>query len=606
MLQTLVALLAAAAVAVPLSRRAGFGSVLGYLLAGIAIGPFGLRLVTDVGAIARVSELGVVMLLFLIGLELRPKRLWVMRRAVFGLGAAQLALTGAALAALAHAVGVAWAGAAVLGAGLAMSSTAIVLPMLAERDLLAAPAGRDAFAVLLFQDLAFIPLVALVPLLASADMLDRVSWLQVARGVGAIVAILAGGRFLVRPAFRAIGGARTPEVFTTLALLTVVGAAALADAAGLSMSLGAFLAGVLLSGSEYRHELRADIEPFEGLLLGFFFISVGMSARLTLLAHDPLGILAAVAVLLAVKIAVLFALGLLARRGTANALRLAVAVPQGSEFAFVVFAAAVGVGAVSGATAEAATLVVALSMVATPLLFATSEAVLLPRLLRTGAPAYDAIADDHAPVIIAGFGRVGQIVGRVLRMQGIRFTALERDPGQVEVVRRFGSKIYFGDPSRPDLLRAAGAEHARVLVVATDGMQETLKVVEVVRRTFPNLFILARARNRRHVHLLMDRGTGGIVRDTFHSSLRLSELVLGALEVPPERAARAVALFREHDERLLADTHAIYRDEKAMIQTTKQAAEELESLFEADRPGEFEPQGELRRDPTPAVPAPPG
>ena len=374
-------------------------------------------------------------------------------------------------------------------------------------------------------------------------------------------------------------------MFTTLALLTVVGAATLADAAGLSPSLGAFLAGVLLSNSEYRHELQADIEPFEGLLLGFFFISVGMSARLSLLAQDPVGMLATVAVLLAVKVALVFVLGLLARRGAADVLRLAVALPQGSEFAFVRFAAAVGVGALSAQAAEAATLVVALSMVATPLLFAASEAVLIPALRRGEAPAHDPIADDGAPVIIAGFGRFGQIVGRVLRMQGIRFTALERDPGQVEVVRRFGTKVYFGDPGRPDLLRAAGAERARVLVVAVEHMEEALKVVEVARRTFPNLHILSRARNRRHVHLLMDRGIEESVRDTFFSSLRLTELVLQALDVPPERAARAVELFRVHDERVLAETHAIYRDEKALIQTTQQAADELASLFEADRPG---------------------
>ena len=584
MLQTLVALLAAAAVAVPLSRRAGFGSVLGYLLAGVAIGPSGLRLVTDLSDIAHVSELGVVMLLFLIGLELRPQRLWVMRRAVFGLGTAQVVISATVLAALAHAAGLPWAGAAVLGTGFAMSSTAIVLPMLAERDLLGTPAGRDAFAVLLFQDLAFIPLVAIVPLLGGADVPDRVPWLDVARGAGAIAAILIGGRFLIRPAFHAIGGARTPEMFNTLALLIVVGAAALASAAGLSMSLGAFLAGVLLSGSEYRHELQADIEPFEGLLLGFFFISVGMSARLDLLAHDPLDFLAAAVALLAAKTAVVFALGRLGRCDTLNALRLAVALPQASEFSFVMFAAAVGVGALSAAAADAATLVVALSMVATPLLFAASEALLIPRLRRVGAPEYDPIADDHAPVIIAGFGRVGQIVGRVLRMQGIRFTALEQDPGQVDVVRRFGSKVYFGDPARADLLRAAGAEHARVLVVAIDKVEEALKVVEMARRTFPDLAIVSRARNRRHVHLLMDRGIDDIVRDTFHSSLRLSELVLQALDVPLERAVRAVELFRAHDEHLLADTHAIYRDEKAMIQTTQQAAEELTSLFEADRP----------------------
>jgi voltage-gated potassium channel Kch len=372
-------------------------------------------------------------------------------------------------------------------------------------------------------------------------------------------------------------------MFTTLALLTVVGAASLADAAGLSMSLGAFLAGMLLSDSEYRHELQADIEPFEGLLLGFFFISVGMAANLGLVLHDPALFAAAVVGLLAVKAAVLFALGRLARLDAANAVRFALALPQGSEFAFVMFGAAVGVGALDRATADAATLVVALSMMATPLLFAASETALVPRLRRQEAPHYDDIKDDDVPVLIAGFGRVGQIVGRILRMQGIGFTALERDPGQVEVVRRFGSKVYFGDPSRIDLLRAAGAERARVLVVAIDNVEDAVRVAEVARRTFPNLAIVARARNRRQVHLLMDRGIEAIVRDTFYSSLKLSELVLQALKVPADRAARAVELFRRHDERVLADTHAIYRDEKAMIQTAQQAADELTGLFEADQ-----------------------
>jgi monovalent cation:proton antiporter-2 (CPA2) family protein len=583
MLETLVALLAAAAIAVPLSRRAGFGSVLGYLVAGVAIGPSGLRLVTDVGTIQQVAELGVVMLLFLIGLELRPSRLWVLRRYVFGLGTAQVAVSGAVVALVAHLGGIAWPGAIVLGAGLAMSSTAIVLPMLAERDLLGTPAGRVSFAVLLFQDLAFIPLVALVPLLDGAEIPDRVPWLEVARGAGAVAVILLGGRFLIPPAFRAIGGARTPEVFTTLALLTVVGAAALAHAAGLSMSLGAFLAGMLLSDSVYRHELQADIEPFEGLLLGFFFISVGMSANLALVLHDPGLFAAAVAGLLVVKALVMFALGRIARLDAANSVRFALALPQGSEFAFVMFGAAVSVGALGQGVAEGATLVVALSMMATPLLFAASEAALVPRLRQPEAPHYDAITDDDVPVLIAGFGRVGQVVGRILRMQGIRFTALERDSGQVEVVRRFGNKVYFGDPSRTDLLRAAGAEHARVLVVAIDNMEDAVRIAEVARRTFPNLAIVARARNRRHVHLLMDRGIEGIVRDTFHSSLKLSELVLQALDVPTERAARAVELFRRHDERVLAETHAIYRDENAMIQTAQQAADELTGLFEADQ-----------------------
>ena len=582
MLETLVILLAASAFAVPLSRRAGFGSVLGYLVGGIAIGPAGLRLITDIDQIARVSELGVVMLLFLIGLELRPARLWVMRRAVFGLGAAQVAATAAVLAGLAWGFGVAWPGAVVLGLGMALSSTAIVLPLLGERELLTSRAGRDAFAVLLFQDLAFIPLVALVPLLGGAALPSGMPWQKVAYGAAAIAAILLGGRYLLRPAFRAIGGARSPEMFTTMTLLTVVGTAALAHAAGLSMSLGAFMAGVLLSESEYRHELRADIEPFEGILLGFFFISVGMSANLSLALHAPLMIAGAVAGLLAAKSAIAWGLARIAGQRGADALRFALALPQGSEFSFVLFAAAVAVEALSQSQAEGATLVIALSMVATPLLFAASERLLVPRL-RPPAPAYDPIPDDNVPVILCGFGRVGQIVGRVLRMQGIAFTALERDPGQLEVVRRFGNKVYFGDPARHDLLRAAGAEHARLLVVAVDDMEEVLRIVDVARRNFPNLTILSRARNRRHVHLLMDRAIAGIVRDTFHSSLKLSELVLQALDIAPERAARAVALFAKHDELTLVRSHGFDGDEQQLIQSTQQAAAELASLFEADQ-----------------------
>jgi CPA2 family monovalent cation:H+ antiporter-2/glutathione-regulated potassium-efflux system protein KefB len=584
MLATLVALLAAATIAVPLSRRAGFGSVLGYLVAGVAIGPAGLRLVTDVGEIANIAGLGVVMLLFLIGLELRPQRLWVMRRAVFGLGAAQLVACGAALAALAHLAGVGWAGAVVLGAGLAMSSTAIVLPLLAERDLLQTRAGRDGFAVLLFQDLAFIPLVALVPLLAGHALPDRVPWREVARAAAAIVAILVGGRFLMRPLFRAIGGARTAEVFTTVALLIVTGTALLASAAGLSPSLGAFMAGVLLSGSEYRHELEADIAPFEGLLLGFFFISVGMSADLGLARTAPVLLLGGTAALLCVKAAILYGLARVARQNAANALRFALALPQASEFSFVLFAAAVGVGALDAHDSRMATLVAAASMLATPILFAGAEAWAIPLLRpKRQEPQYDKIENEANPVIIAGFGRMGQIVGRVLRLRGIAFTALERDQGQVDVVRRFGNKVYFGDPTRVEVLRAAGAAEAKLLIVLLDDMEAVLRTVDVARRNFPQLKILARARNRRHAYLLMDRGVDGLVRETFHSSLVLAEKALTALGVDADAASRAVTLFRDHDEQTLASTHAVYRDEQKLLQSAQDAAAELESLFEADR-----------------------
>ena len=584
MLLALVVLLAAATIAVPLTRRAGLGSVLGYLIAGLVIGPSGLRLITDVGQIASVSSLGVVMLMFLIGLELRPRRLWVMRRAVFGLGAAQMAATAVMLAGLAHLAGVSWTGALVLGLGLALSSTAIVLPLLGERGLLTTPAGRDAFAVLLFQDLAFIPLVALVPLLAAGPAVAHAPpWLEVAKGIAAVVLILGVGRFLMAPLFRLIGGASSPELFTTTALLLVTGTALLAETAGLSPSLGAFLAGVMLSDSEYRHELQADIAPFENTLLGFFFISVGMSADLGAAMAHP-GILAlATPLLLTVKTAIAFALARLTRRDRQNAIRFGLALPQASEFSFVLLGAAVAVGALPAELAALATLVSAASMLATPVLFALSERFLIPRLATAPDRPFDTIEAQEAPVILAGFGRMGQIVGRILHMHGIPFVALERDSGQVDVIRRVGGKVYYGDAARPDVLRAAGAGQAKLLIVALDDMERGLRVVETAKRNHPALTILARARNRHHAHLLMDRDVDGLVRDTFHSALRLAELSLTAMGVAPEAASRAVALFQEHDEANLIAAHAIYRDEARLIQSAQQAAEELAALFEADR-----------------------
>ena len=383
--------------------------------------------------------------------------------------------------------------------------------------------------------------------------------------------------------FRAIGGARTPEVFTGMALLIVVGTAFLAEAAGLSASLGAFMAGVLLSESEYRHELEADIAPFEGLLLGFFFISVGMSADLALGMTQPMTVLGATVALMLLKTGVAFGIGRAAGRDTVDSVRFALALPQGSEFSFVLLGAAVGAGALVTGQAALATLVIAASMILTPILFAMSERLLIPRLKPSEPPQYDTVEAETAPVIICGFGRVGQIVGRVLHMHSIAFTALERDPGQVEVVRRFGNKVYFGDPTRPAMLRAAGAEQAKLLVVALDDMEATLQTVETARRNFPNLKVIVRARNRRHAHLLMDRGVDGLVRDTFHSSLRMAELSLTALGIEGEAASHAVALFQRHDEDNLAATHAIYRDERQLIQTARQSSEELTGLFEADQ-----------------------
>jgi monovalent cation:proton antiporter-2 (CPA2) family protein len=584
-LKTIVYLLAASVVFVSLSRRFGFGSILGYLIAGAVIGPGALRLVTDVETIKEISEFGVLMLLFLVGLELRPQRVWLMRRSVFGLGAAQVAVTGALLAA-----GIGWTSqldireSLVLGVSLAFSSTAIVLPMLGERDLLGTGAGRDAFAVLLFQDIATVPLAALVPLIGDNGGVAGPLWPPILKAMAAVALILLGGRYVVRPLFRIVGGIKTGEVFTATALLVVAGAAVVAGLAGLPMSLGAFAAGVILSESEYRHELQVDIEPFEGLLLGFFFISIGMSADLSLMVSEPLKVVGSVLGLILVKVVVAFVLELAATRNPARSARFALALNQGSEFGFVLFSAALAAGVIGEHALGRSTLVVALSMAASPMLFALSERFLLPRLRGSTPPKREEPIDaSPAPVIIAGFGRMGQIVGRVMRMRHIAFNALDDDPDNVETIRRFGQKVFFGDPTRIELLRAVGAEQAKVLVVTLDDQAQTLATVERAKTAFPHLKIFARARNRQHAHLLMEYDIAGIVRETFFSSLRLTEQVLESLGIDPEEARRTVEAFREKDEKALVLQHDIYDDESKLIQSSKEIAEELESLFEDDK-----------------------
>ena len=577
MLVTLVALLAAAVLLVSLTRRLGLGSILGYLVAGLLIGPSGLRLVTDVESISEISELGVLMLLFIIGLELRLPRVWAMRRSVFGLGTAQVIVTGAVLGGAAY-----WAGATILGLGLALSSTAIVLPLLAERNLLALTSGRDSFAVLLFQDLASVPLIALMPALAGHHP-DGPIWIALLKAAAAVAIILLGGRFLLRPVFLAIGGARTREVFTATALLIVVGAAAIAGGAGLPLSLGAFAAGVVLAESEYRHELQADIEPFEGLLLGLFFMSVGMSTDVALIAREPAQIALGVVLLVVAKALLAFGLGRLRGQNPVTAIRFGLAIAQGSEFAFVLFGAAVSAGALEKTAVERATLVIALSMLISPLLFAASERWLIPRLMQRAPRPPSRLEEARpAPVVICGFGRFGQIVGRVLLMRGIKFNALDSEAGNVETVRRFGYLAFFGDPTRLELLRAVGADQAKVIVVALPDAEAVVKVSQLAREHFPQAKIYARARNRRVAHSLIDAGVHEFVRETFLSSLRLGELVLLGLDFDEEDARRTVETFRERDEQMLIDQHEFYDDETKVIQTAAQVSEELKSLFEAD------------------------
>jgi len=577
-------LLAAAVLTVSVFRFLRLSSILGYIAAGLIIGPWGLNLIGDIGNITRVSEFGVVLLLFVIGLELQPTRLWVMRRLVFGLGTAQVLVCTLALAALAYALGQAPVAAAVVGFGLSLSSTPLVLQLLAERKQLHAQHGRAAFGILLFQDLAVLPVLAVLPLLGAqaGAQTAQAAWFAGLLKLLAVIGIVVGGRLLLRPALRVVARVQVGEVFTAAALLTVIATALLANAAGLSGSLGAFLAGVLLADSEFRHELEADLEPFKGLLLGLFFISVGMRANLDLLALELPTLLLVTAGFLGVKIAVVRVLGGLAGQKRDTAWRLAFALPAGGEFAFVLFILAARQQLLDARTADLLVLAVTLSMMLGPLLLIVYEAFATRWLLPPQRP-YDAIDAHETPVIIAGFGRFGQIVGRVLRVKGIPFTALDSSQTHVDFVRRFGNEVYYGDASRLDLLRAAGAASARFLVLAIDDTEASTRTAVLVREQFPHLRIFARARSRQHVFALMDAGVENIVRETYGSSLELATSILEALGETPAAAREAVRRFRAHDEATLAKQYAVKEDDIKFLATSREAAQQLEKLFESDR-----------------------
>ena len=590
-LELFLIFLVAAVVAVPLFRRLGLGGVLGYLFAGVVMGPFGMKVVNDPSSTLAVSELGVVMLLFVIGLELSPARLWLMRRNVFGIGGLQVAATALLFGLAAALLGLGWRTDLIIGLGLALSSTAVGLQLLAERKELTTGFGRLAFAILLFQDLAAIPLLALIPLLgaANASAHSGPPSAAVFKALGMIALVVIGGRLLLRQLFRAVAWTQMSEVFTATSLLVVVGTAWLMQWAGLSMGLGAFLAGVLLADSEFRHELEAQIEPFKGLLLGLFFIAVGMSIDLKRVMAEPGLIAAGVAALLLVKSLILVGVGLRPGRLPAReALMLGAALALGGEFAFVVFGEAFKFGLLDGVWHDRLVAIVGLSMAVTPLSVIAMSRWLLEHPEKKPELPADPIDNEYPRVIIAGFGRMGQIVGRMLRAQQIPFTALENSAEQVTLSRRFGNSIYFGDPSRPELLRAAHTDRAEVFVLTTDDPEATVRTARLLKRTYPHLKIFARARNRQHAFKLMDLGVE-VMRETFHSSLVLSQQVLEALGIPPEIAADRSERFRQHDEKMLLEQHLVYDDEAALIASSQQAFRDLENLFAADERPEAAP-----------------
>ncbi|CAN7517657.1 monovalent cation:proton antiporter-2 (CPA2) family protein [Pseudoxanthomonas sp. LjRoot143] len=590
-LELALVFLLAAVIAVPVFKRFGLGAVLAYLVAGVVLGPDGLALVRDADRILDAAEIGVVMMLFVIGLELSPSRLRVMRKPVFGAGGLQVLLSALVLGGIALAFEHHWKTALVIGLGLALSSTAVSLQLLAENKELTSEHGRLGFAILLFQDLVAIPLLAAIPLLGGAKN-ETLTWTMVFHAVGAIAIVILGGRLVLRQLFRIVARTRMPEVFTATALLVVLGIAWFMQLAGLSAGLGAFLAGVLLSDSEFRHELESQIDPFKGLLLGLFFIAVGMDIDLDAVAKAPEVVTAGVAILLAVKFSLLFGIGRWpGRLQPRGALMLAGTLWLGGEFAFVVFSEASRVKLMDVELRNQLTAIVGVSMALTPLLLLGLHRLLAEvKHAPAAAPrTFDEIPDEQPQVLIAGMGRFGQIVARLLTAQRISFVALEHSPETVDTLRRFGNiRLYYGDPTRPDLLRSAGAQHVKVFVIAMDDPDTNIKATRLIRRMYPEARVLARARNRQHAWRLMDLSAEAY-RETLGSSLEMAQQVLVELGLPPETAAEHTRRFRQHDEKLLRAQYLVYDDDGAVIQTARDAVSDLEQLFEADATGEDAP-----------------
>ncbi|WP_421739655.1 monovalent cation:proton antiporter-2 (CPA2) family protein [Caulobacter sp.] len=604
--QTLV-YLGAAVISVPIAKRLGLGSVLGYLIAGVVIGPHALSLIGAQADVMKFAEFGVVILLFLIGLEVQPSTLWDMRKAIFGFGGAQVVGTSLAIAGVSMLLGLPWQTALAVGLVLAMSSTAIVLQTLDEKGLRQGPVGRAAFGVLLLQDLAVIPMFALLPLLATiaptahADagghgggslVANLPIWAQGLSVFAAVGAVVGGGRYLVRPLFRFIAESRLREIFTAAALLIVVGVASLMQMVGLSPALGAFLAGVVLAESEFRRELETDIEPFRGLLLGLFFITVGAGVDLPLIASQPLTLIGLVVGLMVLKFLVMLGLARLFGAPLRGAAAVATALAQGGEFAFVLLTFTVGAGVIGATLAALLTAAVAVSMALTPLAMILYErvAALMDAAIPDVVPDTGDFEDGEPDIIIAGFGRFGQITGRLLTANGFRSTVLDSDIEQIDLLRRFGRRVHYGDATRMDLLRAAGIERARMLIVALDDREKTVELVETARKAFPDLVILARAWDRRHAYDLLANGADAVERETFESALSLGTVALQKLGFRAHRAHRAASFFRRHDRRSFEELRPMWGQEEAYILASRDAAKTMDRLLAADlsrmRPGD--------------------
>jgi len=578
--------LGAAVIAVPVARFLGLGSIIGYLGAGILIGPWGLKLVTRPEDMLQFAEFGVVLMLFLVGLELEPQRLWSLRKSIFGWGNAQLFGSTLLLALGAIACGVDWRLALVAALGLAMSSTAIGLGTLAERNVTATTSGEAVLSVALLQDIAAIPILLLIPFLAvgvGGEGGAGGGWLGAAKAIGTIAIIILGGRLLLRPALRWIAKSETPEIFTAASLLLVVATAALMNAVGLSMALGAFLAGVLLAESEYRRELETDIEPFKGLLLGLFFIAVGMSIDFAVVAAQPLLIATVVVAFLLVKAVVLWAMARTMPIPQLERPVFVILLAQGGEFGFVVFQQAANNGVISAPVSSFLVAAVTISMILTPLMLFAADRWWIPFLAGGKGELEELKVPQNEPVIIAGFGRYGQIVGRMLFANGIRPTVLDHDAEQIEAMRRFGWRVYYGDATRLDLMRTAGADKARVIVVAIDDIEQSIDCVKMIRSNFANATIVARARNVQHYYELHELGVRLIERETLDSALMSARSALEQLGWQPHQARNLALRFRRHNVEQLAALAPHRADEARLIAAARQGRQQLEELFALER-----------------------
>lgn len=576
--QTLI-FIGASVLMVPIFHRLGFGSVLGYLMGGLIVGPHALGLIQDSESILHFAELGVVLLLFIIGLEIQPRKLWSMRGELMGLGVVQVLLCTFIFGIIGQFSGLNWTASLVLGFALSLSSTAFALQTLLEKNQFNTPFGRASFAVLLTQDLIAIPALALIPILAAKSQTEAPPANFIAFIVILIGLVLAG-RFLMRPIFRLIASTRTREIFTAITLFVVFGVASLMLKIGLSAALGTFIAGVLLADSEYRHELEADLNPFKSLLMGLFFMAVGMSVSLPLIQDKPFMILALSLAYIGVKMLLIYSTGRLARMSHENAKLMSINIGQGGEFAFVIFTMVLTTGLAASPIIDSLTAVITLSMAMTPLIGLIHEKLLSKQ--GQAAPVFDEIKNETPEVIIAGFGRFGQIFGRFLRSQQIPFVAIDHDADQIEMLRKFGNKVYYGDASRVDILEASGAKQAKYFILAIDDMELSLKTAEVIKENFPQLKIFGRARNRGHAFDLMDIGVTHIKRETFDSSLNFVGDLLLEMNWEPARVKKVIERFRTHDETMMQEQYKVRSDDKMFVSVSQQAQAQLASVLNQD------------------------